>query len=97
MFVPGVIALWVAFAALCVSTVYYWRSLKGRPNARSLGRQFYALATFGVLLAGAMLLYLILTHDFRMHYVFSYSDRSLPTSYLMSTLWAGQEGSFLLW
>jgi len=37
------------------------------------------------------------THDFRIHYVFSYSDLSLPTRYLVATLWAGQEGSFLLW
>ena len=29
--------------------------------------------------------------------MFSYSDRSLPTRYLVSTFWAGQEGSFLLW
>jgi cytochrome c-type biogenesis protein CcmF len=35
--------------------------------------------------------------DFRIHYVFSYSDLSLPTRYLISTMWAGQEGSFLLW
>jgi cytochrome c-type biogenesis protein CcmF len=97
MFLPGVIALWVAFAALLASTWFYVQSLRGREGSRALARQLYALATFGVLLAGVVLLYLILTHDFRIHYVFSYSDRALPTRYLIATFWAGQEGSFLLW
>jgi cytochrome c-type biogenesis protein CcmF len=97
MFIPGVIALWVAFAALCASTTYYVLSLRGNGGARTQARQFYALTTFAVLAASGMLLYLILTHDFRIHYVFSYSDRSLPFGYLFSTFWAGQEGSFLLW
>jgi cytochrome c-type biogenesis protein CcmF len=97
MFIPGVVALWVALAALCASTVYYVSSLRGREAARTLARQFYALATFGVVAASGILLYLILIHDFRLHYVFSYSDRSLHLGYLVSTFWAGQEGSFLLW
>jgi len=97
MFIPGVIALWAAFVALCASTYFYVQSLRGREGARAQARQFYALSTFAILLASATLLYLILTHDFKIHYVFSYSDRSLPFGYLLSTFWAGQEGSFLLW
>ncbi len=83
--------------ALVGSTFFYFQSLRGRDGARSWARQLYALATFAVVLASGVLLFLILRHDFRLHYVFSYSDLSLPTSYLISTFWAGQEGSFLLW
>jgi cytochrome c-type biogenesis protein CcmF len=97
MFIPGVIALWAAFAALCASTFSYVQSIRGDEGARERARQFYALAVFGVVAASAMLLYLIVSHNFSIHYVFSYSDRSLPTGYLISTFWAGQEGSFLLW
>jgi len=97
MFLPGAIALWVAFFALIASTYFYIRSLRGHTEARAWARQAYGLATTGVLIAAGVLLYLILTHDFRIHYVFSYSDLSLPTRYLISTMWAGQEGSFLLW
>ena len=97
MFLPGALALWVTFFALIASTVFYVRSLRGHEAARSWGRQMYALGTLSVVIAAAALLFLILRHDFRFHYVFSYSDRSLPLPYLMSTLWAGQEGSFLLW
>ncbi|HEY6929000.1 MAG TPA: cytochrome c biogenesis protein CcsA, partial [Thermoanaerobaculia bacterium] len=34
---------------------------------------------------------------FDVAYVNSYSSRDLPTHFLISTFWAGQEGSFLLW
>jgi cytochrome c-type biogenesis protein CcmF len=97
MFIPGVIALWAAFVALCASTFSYVQSLRGQEKARERARQFYALAVFGIVAASAMLLYLIVTHNFGIHYVFSYSDRSLPLGYLVATFWAGQEGSFLLW
>ncbi|MGE5235454.1 MAG: heme lyase CcmF/NrfE family subunit [Acidobacteriota bacterium] len=97
MYWPGVVTLWGAFVALSASTVFYVLSIRGREGARTWARQFYALATFSVLLSAAVLLFLILKHDFRLHYVFSYSDRSLSIPYLISTMWAGQEGSFLLW
>lgn len=97
MFVPGVVTLWVALLALVASTYHYWRHLRGDAAARERARQAYALATLAVALAAAALAYLIMTHDFRVHYVYSYSDASLPGHYLFSTLWAGQEGSFLLW
>ena len=97
MFLPGAIAMWVAFAALVASTIFYVRSVQGHEGARAWARQLYGLATIAVLMAGGVLVYLILTHDFRVHYVFSYSDLSLSKAYLISSLWAGQEGSFLLW
>lgn len=97
MFIPGVVALWVATAALVASMLFYVRSLRGDDGARVWARQLYGLMVFAVGVASAVLMYLIVTHDFRLHYAFSYSDRELPLSYLVSTFWAGQEGSFLLW
>lgn len=97
MFVPGALALWVAFAATVASTYLYFRSLRGHEASRTLARQMYALATTAIVASAAILVFLIVTHDFRVHYVFAYSDTSLPMSYLISTFWAGQEGSFLLW
>ncbi len=97
MFLPGAIALWAAFLALVASTFLYVRSLRGHQEARSWARQAYGLATVSILIAAAVLLFLILKHDFRIHYVYSYSDLSLSTRYLIATMWAGQEGSFLLW
>ncbi|MCS7181609.1 MAG: cytochrome c biogenesis protein CcsA [Thermoanaerobaculum sp.] len=97
MYWPGVFALWAAFIAFAASTFLYWRVDRGREELRPYARQAYYYGAFSIFLASAILLYLILSHDFRLHYVFSYSDRSLPWHYLVSTFWAGQEGSFLLW
>jgi cytochrome c-type biogenesis protein CcmF len=56
-----------------------------------------SLSTALVLIASAILTALILSHDFSNGYVFGYSDRSLPLHFLLSTFYAGQEGSFLFW
>jgi cytochrome c-type biogenesis protein CcmF len=63
----------------------------------SLPRQLYYLFTFSVVLASVLLMRELLSHDFRLSYVASYSGRDLPLRYLFSTFWAGQEGSFMLW
>src|SRR4029450_13429702 len=50
-----------------------------------------------VVAASAMLMTLLLQHRFDVSYVNSYSSLDLPLHFLISTFWAGQEGSFLLW
>ncbi len=40
---------------------------------------------------------IIANHYFEYHYAYNYSDKKLPTHYLISTFWNGQEGSFMLW
>jgi cytochrome c-type biogenesis protein CcmF len=43
------------------------------------------------------LYYIISNHYFEYHYAWSHSSRSLPSHYIISCFWEGQEGSFLLW
>jgi cytochrome c-type biogenesis protein CcmF len=43
------------------------------------------------------LAYAFLSHDFRLRYVAQHSDRSMPTAYLLTALWGGQDGSILWW
>jgi cytochrome c-type biogenesis protein CcmF len=43
------------------------------------------------------LAYAFLSHDFRLRYVAQHSDRSMPTVYLLTALWGGQDGSILWW
>ena len=50
-----------------------------------------------VVTATFYLFYLFLTHQFQVKYVFQYSSRALPVGLLISSLWAGQQGSFLFW
>jgi len=63
----------------------------------AFARRLYTGFVLSVVLASALLMRLLLSHDFRVSYVASYSGRDLPFRYLFSTFWAGQEGSFLLW
>ncbi|MCZ6819257.1 MAG: heme lyase CcmF/NrfE family subunit [Calditrichaeota bacterium] len=39
----------------------------------------------------------ILAHDFHNEYVASYSNRDMPTLYILASLWGGQKGSLLFW
>ncbi len=60
-------------------------------------RQLVKIHVVFVVLASLLLLVQFLSHDFSNGYVFSYSDRSLPLQYLLSSFYAGQQGSFLFW
>ena len=88
----------VAFVSCLVTVLAYARHhLAGTPRSLAVGRGAYLLTILSVLGSAATLLYLILNHQFQYTYVWSYSSRDLPTPLLVSTFYAGQEGSFMLW
>ncbi len=62
----------------------------------SARRALIAAAGFSAL-SVASLLALFLADDFRFEYVASYSTSALPVAYKISALWAGNDGSLLLW
>ncbi len=84
---------------LCLTSVlsYFLHHLRGTPGALTLGRWTYRFAALAIVGTAATLLTLILTHQFQYAYVWSYSSRELSTPLLVSTFYAGQEGSFMLW
>jgi len=47
--------------------------------------------------ASAVLLYLLLSRDLTVQYVYEHVNSYLPTAYRVSAFWAGQEGSLLIW
>src|SRR6478736_6638706 len=73
--------------------------MAGRGQARLLASaRLGAYATSALVLCGVLLLaYGFVTHDFRIRYVSRYSDRSMSTTYLLTALWGGQDGSLLWW
>ncbi len=97
MYTPGAILLWLAFLAGLASTVGFAGAVRKGDEWRRFARQTFWLMTVAVVTASALLMYLLLTHDYRLAYVWAYSDNALPTWYLISSFWGGQEGSFLLW
>jgi len=96
-FWPGVVAIWGALFAGVASAITYVRVDRGRRDLLPFARTCYAAFATAVVSASAILLTLLLQHRFDVSYVNSYSALDLPLHFLISTLWAGQEGSFLLW
>ncbi len=48
-------------------------------------------------IASLSLIYALLTRDFQVEYVASYTSSTLPLFYTLSAFWAGQKGSLLFW
>jgi cytochrome c-type biogenesis protein CcmF len=94
----GQVLIYVAFASALLSTVSFFLAHSGKiKNIHTLARFFFHAASVITISSAAYLLYLILTHQFQYTYVWDYSSRDLPLHLLMSTFYAGQEGSFHLW
>ena len=86
----------MAFLSL-IAYFMYARDREGQYSWRNLGRLafgIHGLATIGVMVT---MFYLIYNHMFEYQYVWSHSSKTLPTKYMISCFWEGQEGSFLLW
>src|SRR3989337_2703940 len=92
----GQASLYLTFVFTLAALVLYGLSLKNNRQLRKADLTFGAAFLFCTM-AVAFLFYAFLTHDFRLSYVYGYSSNDLPLFYLLSSFWAGQEGSFLLW
>ncbi|HWP83184.1 MAG TPA: cytochrome c biogenesis protein CcsA [Bacteroidota bacterium] len=93
----GSLSLWVGFAAAVLSAVTYFRLATHRGGSPIIARRSFIVSVISVVAASLFLLYAILYHQFEFSYVWGYSSRSLPIELLITTFWAGQEGSFLFW
>jgi cytochrome c-type biogenesis protein CcmF len=83
-----------AFAAVC-SLAPYWC-----PDTEKNSRRLAALWCGGALLvafAALWLIWALVFSRFSYSYVAAHSSLDTPLMYKISALWAGQEGSFLLW
>ncbi|MBI4535591.1 MAG: cytochrome c biogenesis protein CcsA [Ignavibacteriae bacterium] len=94
----GGILVKLAFLTCLLSVACFYQTHRsGNTRYLKLGRAFFHATVISVLVIAATLLYLILTHQFQYTYVWSYSSRELSLPLLISTFYAGQEGSFMLW
>ena len=94
----GSLAVLLAFAIAVYATA---ASVAGRvwrkPHlALSAERAVYAVFAL-VTLASAILVWALMTGDFRMAYVAAHSNRAMPALYKFAAWWGGQEGSLLFW
>ena len=94
----GGILVKVAFALALASSFLYFRVSNGAGRRElNLARKSFHGAVMLLIGAAAVLLYLILTHQFQYTYVWEYSSTDLSLPLLISTFYAGQQGSFTLW
>jgi len=93
----GSIILSIALASSIIAMIMYFLSYRGYSNTLNYGRLAYHFTTMLVILAAALLEYLMLTHQYQYRYIYEYSSNHLPKGFLLATFWAGQEGSFMLW
>ena len=94
----GGLAILLAFCVAIYATV---ASVVGRIKDKpflvvSAQRSVYATWTLLTLAAG-ILVYNLMTGDFRFAYVAEHSNKTMPLLYKFAAWWGGQEGSLLLW
>ncbi len=94
----GALALLLAF---CISLYAIVSSVVGRLRKKpflTLSAERAVLAVWVlVATASAILVYSLMTGDFRMAYVASHSNRDMLPFYKLAAWWSGQEGSLLFW
>ena len=95
----GEITIWLGLIAIGISSGCYWilNSKEDDTLAWNVARYSFTGFVAFITLASILLMLAILKHEFVYSYVARYSSRDLPLQYLISSFWAGQEGSFLLW
>jgi len=87
-----------SFISILISATAYFISFRKKSDEHlQLARISFHGSAISVLVSSFLLLYFILTHQFQYAYVWNYSSTDLPLHLLISTFYAGQEGSFMLW
>src|SRR5215472_2208159 len=94
----GALAILLAFCVAIYATV---ASVVGRLRSKpflivSGERAVYAVWAL-MLVASSVLVYSLMTGDFRFAYVAEHSNKAMPRLYKFAAWWGGQEGSLLFW
>ena len=94
----GYLSLWLAcLIGLWGAITGFVGGAQGRADLQQSARHA-TFALFGALAVAVISLEIaIFRHDFTLQYVVSRTSRNLPTFYLWSALYSGQEGSLLFW
>ena len=92
----GYLFLICSMAGILASIGFSINYIRNKREWKRIRLANYAVFAFS-LLSFLTLLYYFLIRDFNVKYVFFYSDTHLPLIYTVSAVWAGREGSLLLW
>jgi len=98
MILVGELSLWVALlmAAWSATVSFAGGQMRRADLTESGERAMYATLAM-VVLASIGLWTALITHDFSIKYVASFTSANLPTVYTITAFWGGQSGSLLFW
>lgn len=93
----GTISIYLVLGILVLVMFFLTKSASGNQFSLVTGRQLYYLSTIVVFFSLVMLLAAFLFDQFQFAYVYENSSKDMPNIYKIAAVWAGKEGSFLLW
>ncbi|MGP8329357.1 MAG: cytochrome c biogenesis protein CcsA [Methanosarcinaceae archaeon] len=94
----GMILIWISFAFGFGATVYSVISYLNRnESAKNISKKLEIACAGTISFAIVLLTYYLFIVNASFNYVYQHSSTDLEWYYRISALWAGQEGSFLLW
>ena len=94
----GVTATSLTFIFLIVNIAAYYQYYKTKEEVVfKIARYTFYASSVLILFQATLLMWGLLSHQYQWVYVMQHSSNSLSTFYLISTFWAGQEGTFVLW
>ncbi len=94
---PGFVLVLIAVILSAVSAVLFLISLRGRESLAHNGEFVVHGYTLALAFAFFLLLRYFMVRDFNVAYVYEHADMLLSPLYTVSAVWAGREGSLLLW
>ena len=96
----GQVFISTAFVAALLSAFSFYKASKNELSKKEwipLARGAFYVHGLSVIGIIGCMFFMIYNHYFEYQYVWQHSSLSLPTHYMISCFWEGQEGSFLLW
>ncbi len=93
----GDLLIFIIFGTVIFSGGCFFITALGKVNLFNIAKRAYLVQLMLTAVTTVYLSSLFFKHDFSIQYVYSYSSSDLSFFYLLSALWAGQEGTYLLW
>lgn len=96
----GHFSIVLALVTALLATFSFFSGARSEENKLSwykMGRWIFYLHFAAVLTTFFCLYTIIQNHYYEYQYAWKHSSNSLPSEYMLSCFWEGQEGSFLLW
>lgn len=87
-----------AFVSAIIGAAAYWLH-ESRSESRwlKLARWNFYVHAISVLAIVVLMLVILFGHRYEYRYAFDHLNNAMPLKYMLSCLWEGQEGSFILW